>query len=199
MLTAKHVSDLALNGKLADVCDFFDRFGSSDANIIENPVAENITHEGVHALWSMYQEAKAENERPLWGAFDILDFPKLAGNLHVLAFDEGQAMKFLIFGSSVADRYGTDKTGDYLPLEGENLVVVFHGLFLAAAESGKIYHTTHIPPEEGPIKDCQRLILPFYDDRGKFSRLLVSHLPFSATIGSIARPARRSTSRPRWR
>ena len=199
MLTEKDVSDLTLSGEFEKVCSLFDRFGSCNAGIVENPVADNIQHPDVQALWEMYRDLKRKHERPPRRAFDIIDFPRLAGNLHVLAFEEGLAMKFLIFGTAVADRYGSDRTGEYLPLEGDNLVVVFHGLFLASAASSNVYHTTHAPPEGAPVKDCQRLILPFFNEEGEFTRMLVSHLPYSAHLGSVARPAWRAKSGPPWR
>lgn len=179
-LNAAHIAGIAAQHDLRAIEMLFDRYGSERARIITEPPRDQILDPQIAAFWTYYQDMRDRRggAPPLWSDFSLADARDLVGSLHVLARDEETGdMRYLIFGTDVAARYGRDLTGQLVANQAASLAVVFHGLFQAAATNDHCYYSTHYPPEDGPVRDCQRLIVPFHGNNDRFYRLVVAHKP----------------------
>ncbi len=186
-LNARHVASIAGSSDLQAVEALFDRYGSQRATILADPASEAILDPDIADFQQLYERLRpAAGQPPPWSAFDIREMRRLVGSLHVLErqADDG-AMRYLVYGTDVAARYGRDQTGRTVADHEASLAVVFHGLFLASAATGRCYYSTHHPPEDSPVRDCQRLIAPFHGEDGNFHRLVVAQRPMRTSRAQV--------------
>lgn len=176
----------AIRNGFAAIEAMYDLYGSRNASLAWIEHSDIIENVHVSALFDDYNRIRAGREQVAWSDFECTRHRHLLGDMNVLELDQASGlMRYRVYGTNVAHRYGKDLTGTILPDKVPSLAALYHGLFLASAASGRAIYGSHHPPRNAKVRDCQRLILPFTDEQGIFSRLLVAHLPAQTKVGTV--------------
>lgn len=185
-IDADLICAVALKNGFSAIERMYESYGSRNASIGWTNDGVDIENTHVRMLYQSYRELQKDDAFVPWRLFDCTRHRELLGDMHVLEQDQQTGrMRYRVFGTNVAHRYGKDLTGTNVADKIPSLAALYHGLFLAAARSGNAIYSRHIPPRESKVKDCQRLMLPFTDNFGEFSRLLVTHLPAQTRVGTV--------------
>lgn len=89
----------------------------------------------------------------------------------------GEDFKYLSYGASIAESFGTDMTGRQTSDFGGHISTFFLGLYRAIMRRGEWVCSEHEPPRDVFVRVWQRLLVPLFDDDGDVSRILVLNVP----------------------
>jgi hypothetical protein len=185
-IEADHICREVVQNGFADVERMYECYGSCNARLTWADATTVMENQNISTLFADYLRLRGTDSYVEWSAFQPVAHRDLLGDMHVLELDEisGQ-MRYRLFGTNVAHRYGKDLTGIHVADNVPSLAALYHGLFLASATAGQPIYSAHEPAKDSKVKDCQRLMLPFGDSAGRFHRLLVVHMPARTRVGVV--------------
>lgn len=136
----------------------------------------------LHALWDSRRGGRA---MPALGAFGIDELKPWLSETHLVAVHP-DGLRFAVFASGPASRYGREMTGRYVSdLEPETLATETERSYRAAAESrAPAFCAGSTRPFRGKARTWSRLILPLSDDGLTVDHLLVAIRDDGAEAGA---------------
>jgi hypothetical protein len=181
------IKDWVLKGRIGEITALFESLGSMSPRVDWDPTPKTFEADRLQRL-NDYWHGLADGGLPARSAFYPEHVVYVLGNVAVIDLDnDTDSLRYRLFGTAIAERYGADLTGTTVNETGGNLARYFAAAFRAVLAKGRPLYTRHLPSEDSPIRDCQRLILPFGDANGVAQHLVVAHLPFRPPVGSLAR------------
>jgi hypothetical protein len=179
--------DWVINGRSQLVIELFEKMGSTSPRLDWEPAPEAFESDYLREL-NDYWHTLADGKTPPRSSFYPEHVAYILGSLCTIDLvEETDSLHYRLYGSAIAERYGRDLTGTVINESAESLTRFFAASFRGALDKGLPLYTRYLPPLESPVKDCQRLILPFADEGGEARHLVIAHLPYRPPMGSIAR------------
>lgn len=172
------------------VDSWFERAKLPPPKTLRNPARDQIDHPRLQSLYDYWcglpRGGDCPEPLPDAGALDALELQEWLGDLMLLeVLDKGQDFRYRVYGSSVAAHVGFDLTGkrtsevgSFLGI-GSLIPLYFLAVYRRTVLDRCAWYGVHQPPQTVTAFFWRRLILPFADQNGEVTRLLVGILPSS--------------------
>ena len=183
------ILDWILDRRSAEISRLFEDLGSAAPQLDWDPSPQTFESDKLRRL-NEHWRGLAKGGLPARSDFFPEDVPYMLGNLALVDLcEQTGGLRYRVFGTTMAERYERDLTGTEVAESAETLTRFFGAAFRGVLKERRPLYTRHLPPKDAPVRDCQRLILPYADGTGAARHLLIGHLPYRSPIGSIARSA----------
>jgi hypothetical protein len=169
-------------GAPAEVREVFAAAGARGPELRWNPPLDSLETPQHRFLRRYWDDLRGGRQWPQAEEIDAIELKPALGYVNLLdAIEDGHDFRYRVFGSVIASVSGIDLTGRLASTPYASPYIVEFGIaaFRAARRRGEVLSTEHGPPATVYTASWHRLVLPFGDDRGEVTRLLVGMVPMT--------------------
>ena len=175
------IADLVAKSVLPDgndtIRELFNDAGARAPEVIWTPGTADVRNPLLKQFQAIVKGYKIDGRVPA-KSVRLEDFGGLTEWLMLLEpVDGGADFRYLAYGSSIAESFGTDMTGRLTSEFGGHIATFFLGLYRAVLQQKACAYSEHEPPRNVFVRVWQRLIVPLFDDAGEVARILVLNVP----------------------
>ena len=153
-------------------------YGSPAPTCLWDPPGRDLPGRILPRLLRQWQELRGAAEMPRATAIDPVAFSYALGHLLLLETLAGGAdFRYRVYGTVLVERYGKDLTGTRVSDHPGRFRDLFLAGYRAVHEAHIPLFVEFVPPPAVSIGSLSRLILPFADEHGAVTRLLVGSIP----------------------
>ena len=155
----------------------FNEAGARAPEVIWTPSSIEVRNPLLKQFQDICKGYKVDGRVPA-SAVRLEDFGGLTEWLMLLEpVDGGSDFKYLAYGSSVAESFGSDMTGHRASEFGGHISSFFIGLYCAVLREKRCVYSEHEPPRNVFVRLWQRMIVPLFDESGEVAQILVLNVP----------------------
>jgi hypothetical protein len=169
-------------GDTAEVREAFAAAGARGPELRWDPPVESLSTPQHRFLLRYWNDLRGMRALPHRRGIDAIELRAALGYIHLLEpVEDGRDFRYRVFGTVVAAVSGFDLTGQRASSMKASAYIVEFALavFRAARRRGEPVLTEHGPPAAIYTSTWHRLVLPFADDHGEVTRLLVGMVPMT--------------------
>jgi hypothetical protein len=166
----------------AEVREVFAAAGARGPELRWKPPLDSLDTPQHRFLLRYWDDLRGTRAWPLVDEIDAIELRSALGYVNLLeAVEDGRDFRYRVFGSVIASVSGFDLTGQLTSTPYASPYIVEFGVaaFRAARQRGEVLSTQHGPPATVYTASWHRLVLPFGDEHGEVTRLLVGMVPMT--------------------
>jgi hypothetical protein len=159
--------------------DYFAEHGARLDALVWSPSSTVCDCPQISFLIDYWQSLRAGADLPAADSISPFGMKPALGHIVLIDMvDDGWDGVFRLYGTKVAETYGSDMTGRRISeIDGGNYVsLFFRALYRTACLRRQSLYTHHFPPPHIAVESWQRIMLPLRDADGRVTRFLCSNI-----------------------
>ncbi len=180
MLDVDALSAAIEDADASRIKELYQNVGARPPELLWRPELHDFSSPELQGLLTYWNDLRGSRQCPLHRSVDPFELKPLLGFLNwIEPLNGGENFRYRIYGSRIADLAGFEMTGKRItdmpiPQYGVDLLMAGHRAILRRREPLK---SIHEPTATSNTTHWTRLILPFCDESGAVTRIMVGNIP----------------------